>query len=279
MGGWVINLLLSPSECERLRELGLPQSSIARLSWVIGRYGDFSPTEVYALLSAAGCPRLGFLLTNLDPRDPVEEAISSWRRWFTVPVKYERDGETRVMIAPCGFLVHTGYLEPLDEEIIARWGEGDSAELDARVAVDRELERLIELAEAGFEGPAMEGFFDRYIDAVAEVEGLVRGHAVRALGLQRGGAEGAAGARGGGAGLGARRKPGGAGSEGEEGERAAGGGKGEALEAVEADPARHPEGHRGAAGVPPLHEGQRVPFLRLLSRLFKLSLYSESERS
>jgi hypothetical protein len=39
------------------------------------------------------------------------------------------------------------------------------------VAVDRELERLIELAEAGFEGPAMEGFFDRYIDAVAELEG------------------------------------------------------------------------------------------------------------
>jgi hypothetical protein len=37
--------------------------------------------------------------------------------------------------------------------------------------VDRELERLIELAEAGFEGPEMEGFFDRYIDAVAEIRG------------------------------------------------------------------------------------------------------------
>jgi len=126
---------------------------------------------VYALLSAAGCPRLGFLLTDLDPRDPVEEAINSWKQWLTIPFKYEKGGETRVMIAPCGFLVHTGYLEPLDEEMIAKWGEGDSAKLDARVAVDRELERLIELAEAGFEGSAMEGFFDRYIDAVAELEG------------------------------------------------------------------------------------------------------------
>jgi hypothetical protein len=172
MGGWVISLLLPPSECERLRKRGFPGSSIAKLSWITPHAPclNLSPGEVYALLSAAGCPRLGFLLTNLDPRDPVEEAISSWRWWFTVPVKYERDGETRVMIAPCGFLVHTGYLEPL-EETIAKWGEGDSAELDARVAVDRELERLIELTEAGFEGPAMEGFFDRYIDAVAEVEG------------------------------------------------------------------------------------------------------------
>ena len=172
MGGWTISLLLPPSECERLRELGFPGSSLVKLSWVTPHAPclNLSPTEVYALLSAAGCPRLGFLLTNLDPRDPVEEAISSWRRWLTVPVKLERGGETRVMIAPCGFLVDTGCLEPLDEEMIAKW-VGSDAELDARVAVDRELERLIELAEAGFEGPAMEGFFDRYIDAVAELEG------------------------------------------------------------------------------------------------------------
>ena len=177
MGGWVISLLLVPSECEWLRKLGFPGSSIAGLSWVTPHAPclNLSPTEVYALLSAAGCPRLGFLLTNLDPRDPVEEAINSWKQWLYIPVKYERDGETRMIVGRCGFLVHVGYLEPLDEEMIAKWGEGDSAELDARVAVDRELERLIELAEAGFEGPAMEGFFDRYIDAVAELEGWYEG--------------------------------------------------------------------------------------------------------
>jgi hypothetical protein len=170
MGGWVINLLLLPSECERLRKLGFPSSSIARLNWILPRE-ELSSAEVHALLSAAGCPRLGFLLTNLDPRDPVEEAINSWRQWLTIPVKYEKGGETRVIVDPCGFLVHTGYLEPLNEEIIAKWGEGDSVQLDARVIVDRELERLIELVETGFEGLAMEGFFDRYIDAVAEIEG------------------------------------------------------------------------------------------------------------
>jgi hypothetical protein len=171
MGGWTISLLLQTPECVVLQKL-LPESSVLELSGVLPHAPcvDFSSKEAYALLSAAGCPRLGFLLTDLDPRDPVEEAISSWKRWVTVPFKYESDGETRVIVGPCGFLVSTGCLEPLDEETIAKW-MGSDAELDARVAVDRELERLIELAEAGFEGPAMEGFFDRYIDAVAELEG------------------------------------------------------------------------------------------------------------
>jgi len=173
MGGWVINVLIPPSSCKQLRELGLPPSVLFRLNGVLPRE-QLSSAEVYALLSAAGCPRLGFLLTNLDPRDPVETAINSWKQWLTVPLKYEKDGETRMMVGPCGFLVDACYLEPFDEETIegwGKWGEGDSAELDARVTVDHELKRLIELAEAGFEGAAMEGFFDRYIDAVAEIEG------------------------------------------------------------------------------------------------------------
>jgi len=37
--------------------------------------------------------------------------------------------------------------------------------------VDRELEKLIELAEAGFETPEMLGFFNRYIENVAGVKG------------------------------------------------------------------------------------------------------------
>jgi hypothetical protein len=171
MGSWVIHLLLPPSECEYLRKL-VPPSVLFKLDEILPRE-EFSSTEVYALLSAAGCPRLGFLLTDLDPRDPVEEAINSWKRWLRTPLKYEIGGETRVEVIRTGFLLHTSYLEPLDEEAIeemAKW-ELDNAKLDARVAVDRELERLIELAEAGFEGPEMEGFFDRYIDAVAEVEG------------------------------------------------------------------------------------------------------------
>jgi hypothetical protein len=170
MGDWIIGLLLIPYECERLRKLGFPGSSVARLHEILAGM-ELSPAEMYALLSAVGCPRLGFLLTNLDPRDPVEEAISSWRRWLTYPFKYEKGGETRVMVVHHGFLVSAGYLEPLDEETIEKWGEGASAELDARVIVDRELERLIELVEAGFEGSGMEGFFDRYIDGVAEIEG------------------------------------------------------------------------------------------------------------
>jgi hypothetical protein len=171
MGSWTISLLLSSPWCVVLRALGLPESSILELSGVLPRAFQLSSKEVYALLSAAGCPRLGFLLTDLDPRDPVEEAINSWKQWLTIPYKYERDGETRMIVGPCGFLVHTSYLvEPLDEEMIAKW-MGSDAELDARMALDREIERLIELAEAGFEGPAMEGFFDRYIDAVAELEG------------------------------------------------------------------------------------------------------------
>jgi len=169
MGGWVINVVIPPSYCKYLCKL-VPPSVLFRLDGVIPRE-ELSSAEVYALLSAAGCPRLGFLLTDLDPRDPVEEAINSWKQWLHIPFKYERGGETRVIVGPLGFLVSTCYLEPLEEELIARWGEGDSAELDAMVAVDHELERLIELAEAGFEGPAMEGFFDRYIDAVAEIRG------------------------------------------------------------------------------------------------------------
>jgi len=54
-------------------------------------------------------------------------------------------------------------LEPLSEYVVEDW-EGDDVELDARVALDREIERLIEPTEAGFEGPEMEGFFNRFID-------------------------------------------------------------------------------------------------------------------
>jgi hypothetical protein len=172
MGCWIINVVIPPSRCEYLRKRVSPLA-LSKLDGVIPRV-ELSSAEVYALLSAAGCPRLGFLLTDLDPRDPVEEAINSWKQWLHIPFKYERGGETRVIVGPLGFLVPTCYLDPLEEELIARWGEGDDAELDARVAVDHELERLIELAEAGFEGPAMEGFFDRYIDAVAEIKGLYK---------------------------------------------------------------------------------------------------------
>ena len=57
-------------------------------------------------------------------------------------------------------------------------GEGGGARLEAKVAVDRELAKLVELAEAGFEGPRVGGFSDRYIESVAGVKGQCEGSVV-----------------------------------------------------------------------------------------------------
>ena len=131
---------------------------------------DLTPTELYALLCAVGCPRLAFLLTNLEPRDPLDEELATRKRWLTQPLKGERGGAPHLAAGSEGFLVHVSYLEPLEEEVVEGW-TGSGAELDAMIAVDRELAKLIGLAERGFEGPEMEGSFDRYVDRLAELKG------------------------------------------------------------------------------------------------------------
>ena len=170
-GGWKLGLLPMPYECERLRKLRFPRRSLWRLSGVPDN--PVSQTELYALLTAVGCPRLAFLLTAADPRDPLDEELAKWKRWLTQPLRREKGGAPHLAAISEGFLLHASYLEPLEEEVVEGW-MGDFAELDARQAVDRELAKLIGLAEAGFEGPEMEGFFDRYVEAVAGLKGWYR---------------------------------------------------------------------------------------------------------
>jgi hypothetical protein len=122
--------------------------------------------ELYAVLRAVGCPLLAILLTDFHPLDPLEERIALQKRWLCEPFKRERGGERSFEVVHQGFLVLRCVLEPLSEYVVENW-DGDDVELDARVVLDREIERLIELAETGFETPEMEGFFDRYIDEYA----------------------------------------------------------------------------------------------------------------
>jgi len=181
MGGWLLNLLVKECEWKRLAKLGLPRM----LSEVPS--DELGSAELYAALCAAGCPRLAFLLTDVDPRDPLDEELAKWKWWLCSSYKYVREGAVHVKTYSDAFLLSTSYFEPLREELVEewlrdseerqrKWGVSEElAWLDARLAVDYELEKLIELAEAGFEAPEMEGFFDRYIDALASVEGSFEG--------------------------------------------------------------------------------------------------------
>jgi hypothetical protein len=112
--------------------------------------------------------------------NPLEERIAALKRRVLEPIKRKRNGKLSFEELLLGYLVPRSALEPLDEEVIENW-EGDDVELDARVALDREIERLIELAETGFETPEMEGFFDRYIDEYALAEGWYEGALVTGL--------------------------------------------------------------------------------------------------
>ena len=178
MGGWQLILLVMGRDWDRLAKMGLSRMP----DWVPN--DELGSAELYAALCAAGCPRLAFLLTDVDPRDPLDEELAKWKEWLYCSYKYEWEGAVRVGRYSDGFLVPTGYFEPLREEFVEewlrdieerqrKWGavSDELARLDAMLTVDHELARFIELAEAGFKGPRMEGFFDRYIDALASVEG------------------------------------------------------------------------------------------------------------
>jgi hypothetical protein len=74
---WTVDLLLPAGE-------RLPEG--VRVGVCAGR----SNVGVYAALHAAGCPRLAFLLTDLDPRDPLDEELASWKLWLVRAAKRAR---------------------------------------------------------------------------------------------------------------------------------------------------------------------------------------------
>jgi len=153
--------------------------------------------EFYAALRAAGCPRLAFLLTDLDPRDRLDEEIASWKAWLVRTKKYMRrvanpievimryfKGELSAETAQEllskreevlyewyeGFLVPTYYLRRLSgserAELLEEARKGDLYAA-ARLAVNAELERLARMAEAGF--PDLPRIFDRFVDTLGEL--------------------------------------------------------------------------------------------------------------
>jgi hypothetical protein len=181
---WTVELLLPAGE--RLPE-GVE----------VGFCTERSNVSVYAALHAAGCPRLAFLLTDFDPRDPLDEELASWKLWLVRAAKYARrvanplevlaryyrgemsaetarellsKRETVLREVYEGFLVPTSYLHELGGERRAELREealkGDFYAA-ARLAVDAELERLARMAEAGF--PDALRIFDRFVDVLGQL--------------------------------------------------------------------------------------------------------------
>ena len=181
---WTVELLLPAGE--RLPE-GVE----------VGFSTEHSNVSVYAALHAAGCPRLAFLLTDLDPRDPLDEELASWKLWlvravkraervanpFEVWAQWSR-GEIDAAAAREllsrrvvrlrewyeGFLVPSFYLHELSgDELVELREKALKGDLyaAARLAIDAELERLKRMVEAGF--PDAFRIFDRFVDALGEL--------------------------------------------------------------------------------------------------------------
>lgn len=129
-------------------------------------YVETDNYDVYAALWAAGCPRLASLLTDFDPRDPLDEAIAEWKLWVVAVERVESGGGGRLLQRPLGFLVPAEHLwragEGELEELRAR--AGGSRRAAAQLAVKAELERLFEQADAGF--PNISKIFERYVEAL-----------------------------------------------------------------------------------------------------------------
>jgi hypothetical protein len=181
---WTVELLLPAGE--RLPE-GVE----------VGFCTERGNVNVYAALRAAGCPRLAFLLTDLDPRDPLDEELASWKIWLVRAAKFARrvanpieviaryyrgeiSAETaRELLSKRvvrlrewyeGFLVPTFYLHKLSGDELAELREkalkGD-LHAAARLAIDAEMERFARMAEVGF--PDASRIFDRFVDALGEL--------------------------------------------------------------------------------------------------------------
>jgi len=176
-------------------------------SWLFGGQAlyslyEHSNYEVYAALHAAGCPRLAFLLTDLDPRDPLDEELASWKLWLVRVVKRARRAAEPIEVMARwargeldaaaarellnrrvvelrewyeGFLVPTFYLHKLSGDELAEVREralkGD-LRAAARFSVNAELERLTRMAEVGF--PGIYRIFDRFVDVMGLLGGSVR---------------------------------------------------------------------------------------------------------
>ena len=171
MAKWVLYLLARGTGAELL-----PCQYLRRaLSVAVGRSEEMSDWELYAALTAVGFPRLAFLLTDAaGPRDEVDEAIARWKLWVDYTEVVEVGGERRFSRANYGFLLSVYDLRPLSREdlrLLREEAMKGSASARARLEMERELEGFIAMAERGFKGPEMEGFFDRYVEAVALLRG------------------------------------------------------------------------------------------------------------
>jgi hypothetical protein len=181
---WTVELLLPAGE--RLPE-GVE----------VGFCTERSNVSVYAALHAAGCPRLAFLLTDLDPRDPLDEEMASWKLWLVRAAKRaervanpfevwaqwakgEIDAATarellsrrvvRLRESWEGFLVPSFYLHKLSgDELVELREKALKGDLNAaaQLSVNAELERLAKQAGAGF--PDAPRISDRFVDALGEL--------------------------------------------------------------------------------------------------------------
>jgi len=109
--------------------------------------------DVCAVLCAVGCLRLAFLLTDLDPRDPLDEELASWKLRLVRAVKRAERVANSV-------------------EVIARWADG---ELDAETARELLSRRVVRLRES-WEGFLVPTFYLHKLDGdeLAEVREKAR---------------------------------------------------------------------------------------------------------
>jgi hypothetical protein len=151
-------------------ELLLPAGERLPEGVEVGVCTECSNVSVYAALHAAGCPRLAFLLTDLDPRDPLDEELASWKLWLVRAEKRAKGAAGRKRAMELrewyeGFLVPTDYLYELDDgevkKLKRRALKGDLYAA-AQLAVNAEMERFVRMAEAGF--PDALRIFDRFVD-------------------------------------------------------------------------------------------------------------------
>jgi len=160
----------------------LPLPSMARklhLAYRCGEPGEslfttekLDPYDVFAALCAVGCPRLAFLLTDFDPRDPLDEELAKRKLWvywagkFYVPER----GRTELFGDRWGMMVDTEVLCSVPDEALAKMRErarAGSTGYAAELAVKLEMARFAELADAGF--PDLVRIFDRYVDVLGEL--------------------------------------------------------------------------------------------------------------
>jgi len=124
--------------------------------------------DVYAALNAAGCPRLAFLLTDFDPKDPLDEKLASYKLWVVYAERIESGGREKLDVWYYGFLVPSLALLRLTdaarEELQENAAKGDTGAA-ARLTVERELVRIIQQAETGF--PNLPETFEHYVETLS----------------------------------------------------------------------------------------------------------------